>query len=565
VLTDCRFYLTRDYWDLLRDKTTEREIRHELMALKEGKSQGVTQLDDAYQQTLNRIKQQLPHRAALAKEILMWLAHARRGLTVTELQHALATKSLQRAVSTSDLLDDNELLAVCAGLVIIDRSTNIVRLAQNSVREYLKLRSSELLSSTEQDIARTCLDYLSFNTSTEWNYTQWQELEEWLTSYPFYHYAATNWGHHARESSLPRQELMGFFDDRSTVKNSIAVLMIDESSRAPTYLEDPPKPGSVTSLHLAAYFRLKDLVTELLSTAIDSDPGDSQGRTPLSYAAGLGFGEIVSLFLEAGAETDSRGLEEHANTEESSWAYTEYGGHAGRTPLSFAAEYGHGNTSKMLLNYGADPGSQCSRYHYQGWTPLLFAVRHGHQNVVSLLLENGADPEQPSMNEEDFEKPPLSHAVEEGHTNIARMLLKQGVNTEPTITSTDPDITRHTSLWLAAFRGHEAVIELLLDTCKVQLDLQDTFGRTILSYMAEQGPETMVRLIVTNGANVNIQDNARRTPLSYAAEAGHPEVVRVLLERGADQYVEDNKGETPRSRAIRNGNLEVIAVFEEIS
>jgi ankyrin repeat protein len=518
--------------DILRYQTTEREIRQELMALKERKGQGVTPLADVYEQTINRIKQQLPHRAALASQILMWLTHARKEFTVTELQHALVAQSLQQGVGSPDLLDGDELLAMCAGLVTVDRSRDVVRLAHHSAREYLKLRSGELLPSTEKDIARTCLACLSFNRFTEGNYTQWQELEEWLTSYPFYRYAAKNWGHHARESSLPKEELMDFLDDRSAVKNSIAVLMVGKSSRAHTYVADPPKPESVTSLHLVAHFRLTDLVPELLSTSLDSDPRDSQGRTPLSYAAELGYEEIVSLFLQAEAEVDSRGLGDHANTGESSWLPTVYGGHAGRTPLSFATEFGHVNTSKLLLNYGADPGSECSKHRYQGWTPLLFAVHHGHENVVSLLLGAGADPEQPSMNDEDVGKTALSHAAEKGHMTIVRILLEQGVNTEPTIMSTDLDTTGHTPLWLAASRGHEAVMKILLGTGKGQLNLQDKSGRTILSYMAEQGHEAMVR---------------------------------VLLEGGADQYLEDNEGETPRSRAIRNGNLEVIAMFEEFS
>jgi ankyrin repeat protein len=500
------------------------------MALEEKKGQVVTAWADVYEQTMSRVKQQVPYRAALANQILTWLAHARRGLTVAELQHALITQSLQRGVDSQDWLDTDELLTICAGLVTADRSRNVVQLAHHSVGEYLKLETCELLPRTDQDITRTCLACLSFNRFPEGDYTQWQDLEEWLTSYPFYKYAATNWGHHARESSLPKEELMDFLDDRSAVKNSIAVLMVDKSFRAHTYVADPPKPESVTSLHLVTHFRLTDLVQELLSTAPDSDPGDSQGRTPLSYAAELGYEDIVYLFLQAGAEVNSRGLEDHANTGESSWLPTKYGGHAGRTPLSFAAEYGHVNTSKLLLSYGADPGSECSKHRYQGWTPLLFAVHHGHENVVSLLLGAGANPEQPSMNNEDVGKTALSHAAEKGHMTIVRILLEQGVNTEPTIMSTDLDTTGHTPLWLAASRGHEAVMKILLGTGKGQLNLQDKSGRTILSYMAEQGHEAMVR---------------------------------VLLEGGADQYLEDNEGETPRSRAIRNPDPEVIAMFEQ--
>lgn len=564
MLTHCRFPFARIYLDRLRGRTTETDILLEIIVLAEEAFQGDTALVDFYQQTINRIKQQLPYRVALAKQILLWLAHARRRLTVTELQHVLFAKSLQRAISSPDLLDEDELLAMCAGLVTIEQNRNIVQLVHPTLREYLKSRSSDLLPSTEQDIARSCLDHLSLNRFPRRNFTQLQELEEWLASHPFYDYAATNWGHHARESSLPNEGLMNFFDDRSAVENSITVLMVGGSSRARTYFADPPKPDSVTSLHLATYFQLTDLVLELLRAGLDPDSRDSQGRTPLSYTAGFGYEAIVSLFLEAGAETDSKGLEEHANTGESSWPPSNNGGHAGRTPLSFAAEYGHVEASKMLISHGADIGSECSKHDYRGWTPLLFAVYHGHKDVVALLLRCNADLEQPSMNDEDFGKTALSHAAEKGHTAIVRMLLDKGASTAPAMISTHPDTVGHTPLWLAAFGGHEAVVELLLEIGGVPLGLRDKFGRTILSYMAERGHKAMVGFI-SNYWTVNHQDNNGRTPLSYAAEAGHPEVVQILLDVGADRSLEDEEGETPRSRAIRNRRLMVVAMLEDAS
>ncbi|KAH6958097.1 ankyrin repeat protein [Fusarium avenaceum] len=558
------FPLARSYLDLLRDQTTERDILLEIISLVEVKSQEDTALVGFYQQTMNRIEQQLPYSAVLAKQVLLWLVHARRELTVTEFQHALFPKSLQQAVGSPDLLDVDGWLAVCAGLVTIDQSGNLLRLVHPTLRDYLKSRSSELLPGTEQDIARSCLDYLSLNRFPRENFTQLQELEEWLASHPFYDYAARHWGQHARESSLPTQELFDFFKDGSAVENSITVLMVRKSSIACTYFAHPPKPESVTSLHLATYFQLTDLVAELLRAGFHPDSGDSQGRTPLSYAAELGYEAFVSLFLEAGAETDSKGLEEHANTGESSWPHLNNVGHAGRTPLSFAAEYGHVEASKMLISHGANIGSECSKHDYRGWTPLLFAVYHGHKDVVGLLLRCNADVEHPSMNAKDFGKTALSHAAEKGHTAIVRMLLEQGARTEPMFFSTRSNFFVNTPLWLAASGGHEAVIKLLLETGEVQWDLQDKFGRTILSYMAEQGHKAMVRLI-PNHLTVNHQDNNGRTPLSYAAEAGHFAVVQILLDVGADQYLEDEEGETPRSRAISNGHLEIAALLEDRS
>jgi hypothetical protein len=69
---------------------------------------------------------------------------------------------------------------------------------------------------------------------------------------------------------------------------------------------------------------------------LDINSTDKSGRTPLSWAAGRGYGaEIVELLLEKGAELE---------TKDSS----------GRTPLSWAAERGHRETVTLLLEKGAE-------------------------------------------------------------------------------------------------------------------------------------------------------------------------------------------------------------------
>ncbi|PKK48533.1 hypothetical protein CI102_7934, partial [Trichoderma harzianum] len=61
---------------------------------------------------------------------------------------------------------------------------------------------------------------------------------------------------------------------------------------------------------------------------------------------------------------------------------------------------------------------------------------------------------------------------------------------------------------------------------------------------ASQGHESMVRLLLDNGADVMASDNAGRTALSLAASNGHEAVVKLLLENGADITAKDNAGRT---------------------
>jgi ankyrin repeat protein len=69
-----------------------------------------------------------------------------------------------------------------------------------------------------------------------------------------------------------------------------------------------------------------------------------------------------------------------------------------------------------------------------------------------------------------------------------------------------------------------------MDTGKADIDSKSSdSGRTPLSWAAERGHETVVKLLVDTGkADIDSKDNSGRTPLSWAAVGGHEAVVRLL-------------------------------------
>ena len=96
---------------------------------------------------------------------------------------------------------------------------------------------------------------------------------------------------------------------------------------------------------------------------------DGEGEPALYLAAQDGHVDIVRMLLDAGAEPDSCG--DH-----------------GVTPLHTAAMQRHIEVVQLLLNRGADVNRAKK---VGGYTPLHGAAIGGHKDIVKLLLKHGAD------------------------------------------------------------------------------------------------------------------------------------------------------------------------------
>jgi hypothetical protein len=105
--------------DSLIDKWSLGEIQDALAKLSE-------EIDPAYEQVMVRIENQPQPAAVLAQKVLSWITCAYEQLSVKELQHALAVGPGRSSVEDY-IYPSSRLTAVCAGLVIIDEESQIVR------------------------------------------------------------------------------------------------------------------------------------------------------------------------------------------------------------------------------------------------------------------------------------------------------------------------------------------------------------------------------------------------------------------------------------------------------
>jgi hypothetical protein len=106
-----------------------------------------------------------------------------------------------------DIIPDIEdMVSVCAGLVIIDKESNIVRLFHYTTQEYFERIQESWNPRTQQEIVSACLTYLSFDPFRSGSCPDDRQLKSKLKKNLFLDYDSRFWGHHARAVQMQCME-----------------------------------------------------------------------------------------------------------------------------------------------------------------------------------------------------------------------------------------------------------------------------------------------------------------------------------------------------------------------
>jgi hypothetical protein len=420
-----RFLLAQLLMDSFRDKLTVRDVKSALQNL----PQGSNAYDVAYHAAMERIFAQGEGSSKMAKKILAWILCAHRPLSTLELLHALAVEPGDNEIDEDNILEAEQLLTVCAGLVTIDEQSDSVRFIHYTTQEYLQRNQQTWLAHAEIEIARSCTAYLSTDGLRVGPCLSEADYKSRLKEFVLLEYAAVHWGPHlnllmvtgymAPLDEIATDALLLLLDRKRVSTTSQALFMSERWrwSSVPVSEEGEGFSGS----HWIARFGLLPLLGQLMDKGYDLNQRDIRRRTPLSCAAENGHGAIVKQLLGTGkVDVDSK---------------DKYG----QTPLSLAAENGHEAAMKQLLDTGKVDVDSRDNY---GRTPLLLAAENGHGAIVKQLLDTG----------------------------------KVDVDSK--------DINGWTPLSLAAWNGREGTVKQLLDTGKVDVDSKDKDGLTSLSLAA---------------------------------------------------------------------------------
>ncbi|KAK6513075.1 hypothetical protein TWF506_009238 [Arthrobotrys conoides] len=349
-----------------------------------------------------------------------------------------------------------------------------------------------------------------------------------------------------------------------------------------------------TPLHQAAQRGNEEIVKLLLAKGAKADPRDARGVTPLFSASQKGSVSIVKLLAgRKDVDIDVATVKEK------------------RTPIHQAAQGGHTEVVKILLEHGA----ACDPRDNDGTSPLYAASQSGYTNIVEMLLKQGANAEVICTSGSN--RRPFHHAATHGHTALCRLFLEYKVDFEPL------DETNCSPLFFACQGGHHEIVEMLLQAgadCENTWQSQKGGGRRCLHQAAQNGHFRVVQLLLEAGADVDpdtdifssssSSDESNRSdgsspnnsetevvisthsakrarkrfreksqksqkgakkrqckrpepktpsPLALAARNGYYDIVKLLVERGADVHSTSLKDLRPQlHQAVGSGKAEIV-------
>jgi len=125
--------------------------------------------------------------------------------------------------------------------------------------------------------------------------------------------------------------------------------------------------------------------------------------------------------------------------------------------------------------------------------------------------------------------PPLYLAAARGHDALVQFLLESNANIE----GEEPS---NTAIKIAAFNGYMTTVQLLLDH-GANSNARFAKEGTVVVDAAYQHNIPMIMLLLEHGAKLNLA-GTNRSPLSCAAKSGGEKIVKLLLEHGAPVEVD---------------------------
>jgi len=327
------------------------------------------------------------------------------------------------------------------------------------------------------------------------------------------------------------------------------------------------------------------LVSAVSCGKIGIDKRDEHGMTALMHAAQRGDRAEVERLIARGANVNAtvptRDVREMIAF--LSWMQQLPKSDIGYRPLHYAAQSGHADVARVLIQKGAD----VTHIDRGGMTALDLAITKSDLAIMKLLTGAGA--------RADAKRFWLAVAMSSPQT--VQFLLQHGANPNvlPPSDPQSPSPYAAPLVIVAARRGDPAVLKLLIDA-GVDVNARDQNGWSALRHVRdaerrragrdvseivallevagardEAGARAAVlfdavakkdvagvRQALSAGTNANARDDRGVPVLVYAAHRGESEIVAALIDAGANVNTRPANDATPLIAAIEGGSVDAV-------
>ncbi|TQW09252.1 ankyrin repeats (3 copies) domain-containing protein [Cordyceps javanica] len=489
----------------------------------------------AYDDAILRI--QANEHSATALNALLWLSHAERPLAADELVLALAVKPGTSCFDEDEMVLVDDVLDLCAGLVIWDAASHSTRLVHQTAYEYFRLPVSgfsKLFTNPHALLTTSCVTYISyaifasekhrpklnrsFDSDAETSDSVFEEtqpadredlasLRRQIKSHSLYAYAASNWGKHAflAGESIVDSRMIEFLENARQLNAAWQTML--KSVRLPRPRSCDALGGrKVAGLHIASYYGIEEAVRKLLSSGANINQDDGKKWTPLCYAAYGGRKSVIMLLLNWNSPDSCSEI-------------------SLSTAASVALDVEEQQCAIALLQYCAETeGSELQPEFFHT------AAMSGLNDVLECLIRLRVD-----INSVWLDLYPLAWAAFD-HEETVRLLLTSGAQVNP------PRTSHRSALSVAVSRGKMEIVSLLLlhgADPNVSVNgwtplMEATFGERV----------DIAKCLLENGAYCDRHDQRHSTAFHFAAAKGNLELIQLLLEWKADPKATDRDGNT---------------------
>lgn len=347
-----------------------------------------------------------------------------------------------------------------------------------------------------------------------------------------------------------------------------------------------PDSEGMTPLMWAAGYDHLAIVQELLKRGVDIHAKATNDISALMFAAAEGHTDILKVLIKDGADVNAKDKEG-----KTAWIYALEEGHtkaleaiqewinpyddSGDTPLISFIRNGNLDAAENMISAKAD----INRTNKEGDTPLAVTVKCNNASAFKRLLERGADINAIGQDG----KPAWILAIEMGHLHLIKevgeLIDRKGKDGNTPLlyalknghfeaakslvkigAELNEEIANHETAWIYAAK--HGLIPLLNEAGADINGRYHGYGDTPLCTAVQFSDAATVEELIKNGAKVNIKGGSS-APLILATTLERVDVVQVLINHGADIGPINEKNYSALTIAMAKGFSQIEKLLKD--